>query len=193
MATLNATAVTVSWNALVIPDFSIDHYTVFYSRVESQRRRRQDGAIQFPSTATSGVIAGLVSMATYQFQVFVTGTVNGTLLEGKTSTPFSFTIDGEYHCLLPIQQFSTMYMCRGSSFFLGKVTALGELCCLALFVCLTLLASFFLPSHLSFKNMYIPILPILAIHIICTQTVIQTLLQWMEQIMERMEQIMERM
>ena len=41
------------------------------------------------------------------------------------------------------------------SFFLGKVTALGVLCCFALFVCLTLLASFFLPSHLSFKNMYI--------------------------------------
>ena len=41
-----------------------------------------------------------------------------------------------------------------SSFFLGKVTALGVLCCFALFVCLTLLASFFLPSHLSFKNMY---------------------------------------
>ena len=38
---------------------------------------------------------------------------------------------------------------RGSSFFLGKVTALGVLCCFALFVCLTLLASFFLPSHLS--------------------------------------------
>ena len=33
------------------------------------------------------------------------------------------------------------------------VTALGVLCCFA-FVCLTLLASFFLPSHLSFKNMY---------------------------------------
>ena len=29
------------------------------------------------------------------------------------------------------------------------------LCCFALFVCLTLLASFFLPSHLSFKNMCI--------------------------------------
>ena len=29
------------------------------------------------------------------------------------------------------------------------------MCCFALFVCLTLLASFFLPSHLSFKNMYI--------------------------------------
>ena len=32
---------------------------------------------------------------------------------------------------------------------------LGVLCCFALFICLTLLASFFLPSHLSFKNMYI--------------------------------------
>ena len=39
-------------------------------------------------------------------------------------------------------------------YILGKVTALGVLCCFALFVCLTLLASFFLPSHLSFKNMY---------------------------------------
>ena len=46
-----------------------------------------------------------------------------------------------------------MYM-----FFLGKVTALGVLCCFALFVCLTLLASFFLPSHLSFKNMYLLII-----------------------------------
>ena len=37
---------------------------------------------------------------------------------------------------------------------------LGVLCCFALFVCLTLLASFFLPSHLSFKNMYM--------HVHCT-------------------------
>ena len=100
---LNATAVTVSWNALVIPDFSIDHYTVLYSRVESQHRRRQDRVMsaQFPSTATSrsGVIAGLDSPATYQFHVFATGTLNGTSLEGETSSPFSFTIDGEYHYL----------------------------------------------------------------------------------------------
>ena len=42
-------------------------------------------------------------------------------------------------------------------FFLGKVTALGVLCCFALIVvCLTLLASFFLPSHLSLKHvMYV--------------------------------------
>ena len=44
---------------------------------------------------------------------------------------------------------------EAAHFVLGKVTALGVLCCLALFVCLTLLASFFLLSHLSFKNMYI--------------------------------------
>ena len=39
-------------------------------------------------------------------------------------------------------------------YILGKVTALGVLCCFALFVCLTLLASFFLPSHLSLKHVY---------------------------------------
>ena len=50
---------------------------------------------------------------------------------------------------------------RGSSFFLGKVTALGVLCCFALFVCLTLLASFF---HLSFKNMYIVIVNTLTLY-----------------------------
>ena len=44
-----------------------------------------------------------------------------------------------------------MFIC---SFFLGTVTALGVLCCFALFVCLALLASFFLPSHLSLKHVY---------------------------------------
>ena len=98
MTALNATAVTVSWNALIIPDFSIDHYTVLYSRVESQRHRRQDGAMsaQFPSTATSGVIAGLDSPATYQFHVFATVIVDGTSLQGERSSPVIFTIDGEY-------------------------------------------------------------------------------------------------
>ena len=95
---LNATAVTVSWNALVIPDFSIDHYTVLYSRVESQHRRRQDEAMsaQFLSNATSGVIAGLDSTATYQFHVFATVTVDGTSLEGERSSPVIFNIVGKY-------------------------------------------------------------------------------------------------
>ena len=39
-------------------------------------------------------------------------------------------------------------------FFLGKVTALGVLCCFALFVCLTLLASFFLSSSLKHVHVY---------------------------------------
>ena len=98
---LNATAVTVSWNALVIPDFSIDHYTVLYSRVESQRRRRQDGAMsaQFPFTATSGVIVGLNSTTTYLFQVFANVTVDGIPLEGERSSPLIFTFDGEYNII----------------------------------------------------------------------------------------------
>ena len=41
---------------------------------------------------------------------------------------------------------------RGSSFLLGKVTALGVLCCFALFICLFDLACFFLLSHLSLKH-----------------------------------------
>ena len=50
---------------------------------------------------------------------------------------------------------SIVHIPEAAHFFIGKVTALGVLCCFALFVCLTLLASFFLPSHLSFKNMYV--------------------------------------
>ena len=94
VAALNGTAVTVSWNALNItdfPDFSIDHYTVLYSQ------HYEEMSVQFPSTATSGMIAGLNSTATYQFQVFANVTVDGTSLQGETSTPISFTIDGEYN------------------------------------------------------------------------------------------------
>ena len=53
-------------------------------------------------------------------------------------------VDGKCACLRQLI-FSRKSDCLG----------LGVLCCFALFVCLTLLASFFLPSHLSFKNMYI--------------------------------------
>ena len=100
---LNATAVTVSWNALVITDFPIDHYTVLYSRVESQRRRRQDGAMsaQFPSNATSGVIAGLDSTATYQFHVFATVTVEGEQLQGEMGDPARVP-DGEWYVPLTL-------------------------------------------------------------------------------------------
>ena len=42
------------------------------------------------------------------------------------------------------------------------------LCCIALFVCFRLLASFFLPSHLSFKNMYMNNDTCSTIHVIMT-------------------------
>ena len=59
---------------------------------------------EFPSNATSGVIAGLNSTAAYQFQVFATGTVDNTSLEGEKNSPVNYTFDGEYnnhHYLLP--------------------------------------------------------------------------------------------
>ena len=73
-------------------------------------------------------------------------------LAGQTLT-LSGSGPQRYHSLLySVCECLHAYMYR-QLIFLGKVTALGVLCCFALFVCLTLLASFFLPSHLSFKNM----------------------------------------
>ena len=51
--------------------------------------------------------------------------------------------------------FIYMYMYMYINVHARKSDCLGVLCCFALFVCLILLASFFLPSHLSFKNMYL--------------------------------------
>ena len=58
-------------------------------------------------------------------------------------------------CISEREKMLLQHTYRGSSFFLGKVTALGVLCCFALLVCLTLLASFFLPSHLSIKHVHV--------------------------------------
>ena len=44
---------------------------------------------------------------------------------------------------------------RGSSFFLGKVTTLGVLCCFASFVCLTLLLSLYILLIMYIQYMYI--------------------------------------
>ena len=83
--TINDTSVRVSWEPLVI-DATVTGYTVFYSRVLGQRKR-QDGEMSrdFPANATSGVIAGLESGATYQFQVLATAEVNGRELVGDRS------------------------------------------------------------------------------------------------------------
>ena len=49
---------------------------------------------------------------------------------------------------------STQTLVIGSSFFLRKSDCLGCAVLLCLVVCLTLLASLFLPSHLSLKHVY---------------------------------------
>ena len=86
---LNDTSVTVSWNDLIIPDFSIDYYTVVYSGPLQQ----QMSAV-FPSPSTSGVITDLASPAIYQFQVFATVTVSGRTVDGEKSSPVYF-VKGE--------------------------------------------------------------------------------------------------
>ena len=85
----------VSWNELVIPDASIESYTVVY-RVVSGQRRRQNGelSVEFPANATSGVISGL-SGAMYQFQMFATVEVSGMILEGDPSPVTTFSFSGK--------------------------------------------------------------------------------------------------
>ena len=85
VSSISGTSVRVSWEPLVI-DTTVTGYTVFYSRV-SGRRKRQDGEMSrdFPANAMSGVIAGLESGATYQFQVLATAEVNGMELVGDRS------------------------------------------------------------------------------------------------------------
>ena len=85
---LTDTSVTVSWNAVIIPGFPIDSYTVVYSPV-SESDRRQDGEMTavFPGSVTSGVITDLEPAVIYQFQVFATVTVNDVSVEGDWSDP----------------------------------------------------------------------------------------------------------
>ena len=63
-------------------------------------------------------------------------------------------VQDEYHASSAVLG---RYMYRGSSYFLGKLTACFGcvvLLCLKIVVYLTLLASFFLPSHLPLKHVY---------------------------------------
>ena len=88
---LNDTSVTVSWNE--VPHFSIDYYTVVYSRLsEGGGRQNREKSAQFPTPAISGVITDLDSTAIYQFQVFATVTVSGRTVDGERSNPVYFTI-----------------------------------------------------------------------------------------------------
>ena len=65
---------------------NVTGYTVIYSRV-SRSSKGQDGEMRsvFPATATSGVIDGLESEATYVFQVLVSAVVEGEEVVGDRS------------------------------------------------------------------------------------------------------------
>ena len=89
---VNNTAVNVAWSALIIPRLSIDYYTVLYSPVTRQIKR-EDGEMSavFPPYATVGIITSLNAAVAYQFQVFATVTVNGTVLQGEKNSPINIT------------------------------------------------------------------------------------------------------
>ena len=95
VTSLTDTSVTVSWNAVIIPDFPIESYTVVYSPV-SESDRRQDGETTsvFPGSVTSGVITDLEPAVIYQFQVFATVTANGVSVEGGWSDPVYASSNG---------------------------------------------------------------------------------------------------
>ena len=86
MVSLNDTAVTVSWEALVIHGYpnAVESYTVVYGPVSQSHSREM--SVVFPSPATSGVITGLDPAVTYQYQVFATAIVESTTLVGERSS-----------------------------------------------------------------------------------------------------------
>ena len=63
---VNSTAVNVSWTQVNLP--VIGHYTVHYIHVGGQ----QGGFALFPSTASFGVVEGLLAEQQYQLGVSVT-------------------------------------------------------------------------------------------------------------------------
>ena len=84
--TINETSVIVLWDPLVIEGATVTGYTVIYSQVSGQRKRQHgEMSREFLANATSCVIVGLESGATYQFQVLATAEVNGMELAGDRS------------------------------------------------------------------------------------------------------------
>lgn len=84
---LSETSVNVSWNELVIPQVSIDNYTVVYSLVAQQQHNSQsdETRVLLSPLEISLVVSDLSFPAVYQFQVFATATVRGTERAGERS------------------------------------------------------------------------------------------------------------
>ena len=91
VTSLNSTAANISWRTLVIPDTTIDHYSVVYSQNGSSRDGEQH--VMFNPLTTSGVITNLHQGSVYKFQGFAVVTSGDTKLEGKRSAPVHVTCE----------------------------------------------------------------------------------------------------
>ena len=85
MVSLNGSSANVSWRSLDVPHLPVS-YTVLYSIVpQPPAEEENETIVVFQPPATSGVITGLVPLATYQIQVFATVTVGGVEIAGNKS------------------------------------------------------------------------------------------------------------
>ena len=89
--TFAGTSVTISWEVLIIPDFPVT-YTVAFSRLSEQ----DDEEMSVNVSDTFTVISALNVENIYQFEVFVTVTVDETALKGERSSPVYVTRPRKY-------------------------------------------------------------------------------------------------
>ena len=107
MTSLNSTAVNITWNILIIPGISIDHYIVAYSPMfQDGKSQDRENRVVFDSSTTSGIINNLQAGDVYSFQVYAIVTVDGRLLEGERSTPVNVTGQYTYFSLPTLEKTS---------------------------------------------------------------------------------------
>ncbi len=89
---LSGTVVEVTWKSVALPLEELTGYRVDYSQVGPSMKRETcgtnmtGGTETFPRNVSSGVIGGLETGETYQFQVTALArTVDGTEVEGEAS------------------------------------------------------------------------------------------------------------
>ena len=80
------TSVVVSWERLST-EF-ITHYTVYYSQISGRKRQDIEMSMTVPRTESFVTITGLITGASYQFQV----TVLGVVLQGERTQPNAMSV-----------------------------------------------------------------------------------------------------
>ena len=123
VVSLNGSSANVSWRALDVPHLPVS-YTLLYSIVpQPPAEEENETIVVFQPPVTSGVITGLVPLATYQIQVFATVTVGGVKITGDKShlvyfTNGSFsTIMVQLYKLRLIKNHTLCFFCSAIPFF----------------------------------------------------------------------------